>query len=90
VAKLEEQFEAISQRFTNVEARLDRIETRLGTGLTEVKGSIVRLEGRLDSGLAQGRTELARLHAEMNTQFRWLMGGIGVAVLTALAAMLRT
>ena len=83
VAKLEGQFKTISQRFTSVDTRLDRVDETL----TEVKQSVVRLEGRLESGLSEVRTEIRDLRGEMNTQFRWLMSGIGAAVLASLVAM---
>lgn len=100
VARIEEQFETISQRFTSVDARLDRVDARLERvdarldrvedRLAEVNQSISCLEGCLDGGLSEVRMEMRDLRGEMNTQFRWLMGGIGGAILAALASMLST
>jgi hypothetical protein len=51
VAKLEEQYGAIMQRFDRVDGDIARVEGRLDAGLAEVKQSIMRLENRLDAGL---------------------------------------
>ena len=64
VAKLEEQYDAIMQRFDRVDGDLARVEgrldaglaevnRRLDVGLTEVKHSITRVEGLLDAGLVR-------------------------------------
>jgi hypothetical protein len=88
VAKLEEQYDAIMQRFDRVDGDVARVEGRLDAGLADVKQSITRVEGRLDVGFSEVRTEISDLRAEMSTQFRWVMGGIGGAVLAAVAATL--
>jgi phage shock protein A len=103
VAKLEEQFDAVSRSLTRVEnrleARMDRLEARLDAGLAEVKESVVRVEGRLDAGLAEVRQSLSRvenkvdtgmtgLSEEMQSQFRWIIGGIGSTVLAIILAVI--
>ncbi len=57
------------------------VRHEMRTGFADVKQSITRIETRLDVGLSEGRKET-------KTQFRWLMGGIGAASLTILAAIL--
>jgi len=74
VAKLEEQFDGVSQHLANLEASIARVEDRLDARLA-------RVEGRLDSGLAE-------IRLEMHTQFRWIMGGIGSATLAILLAII--
>src|SRR5688572_15811033 len=92
VAKLEERFDAVTQR-------LDRIEVRLGTGLAEVKQSITRVEGRLDAGLVEvnrrldaGLTEvkqsIARLDDRLESRFKWLLGGIASTVLASVLTLI--
>ncbi len=85
-------------------ANLDaRIET-LTNGLTEVKDEVRRVESALRVEIAGLRTEMQvgdanlraemtrgfeNLRTEMHTNFRWIMGGIGGAVLAVLLAMAR-
>jgi hypothetical protein len=73
VAKLEEQYGAIMQRFDRVDGDVARVEGRLDAGLAEVKQSIMRLENRLDAGLIAGGTRsdasIAELKQSMAAQY---------------------
>jgi hypothetical protein len=91
VAKLEERFDAVTQR-------LDRIEVRLDSGFAEVKLSIARVEDRSDARLADLKESMAtgfaetkqlilRLDDRLESRFKWLMGGMASAFLAILLAM---
>ena len=53
----------------------------------DLRESMRVLETRMDAGFIEVRGELKDIRAEMHTQFRWVIGGIGGAVLTILVAM---
>lgn len=73
VARLEEQFDAVDQKLTDV-------QNEMRTGFAEMKQAIAHTDSRLDTGLAELRTE-------MRTQLRWMLGGIGGATLVILLAI---
>jgi BMFP domain-containing protein YqiC len=67
----------LGERVANLEARLDA----QGQDLADIRGSVKRLEDRMVDGFRELRTE-------MHTNFRWVMGGIGGAVLTIVLSIL--
>ena len=73
----------VYQRVAKVEQGYD--------GLSDVqkdlKESVRVLEARMDAGFSEVRAEFKSMRTEMHTQFRWVMGGIGGALLTILIAM---
>lgn len=66
----------VAQRVARTEERLDG----LTTSLIDLKQAVRDLDARMEAGFSGMR-------AEMNAQFRWLMGGIGGALLAVLLAM---
>lgn len=70
--------------------RVAKVEQRYD-GLSDVqkdlKESVRVLEARMDAGFAEVRGEFKSVRSDMHTQFRWVMGGIGGALLTLLIAM---
>jgi len=91
----------VAERVARLEERLDGM-----TGaMAELKIEIAELRLEMKSGFAEMRAEFSAvrrefgaegsgIRGEMNTQFRWIMGGIGGATLTiivtAVAAILAT
>ena len=80
----------MGERVANLEARLDA----QGQDLAEIRQSIVRLDGRIerledkmDRRFESVDTAFRLMGTEMHTQFRWVMGGIGGAVLAILLAI---
>lgn len=80
----------LGERVANLEARLDA----QGQDLAEIRQSVVRLEdrvGRLEDKMERRfesvDSAFRALGTEMHTQFRWVMGGIGGAVLAILLAI---
>jgi len=67
----------LGERVANLEARLDAH----GQDLAEIRESVKRLEDRMSDGFRELRTE-------MHANFRWVMGGIGGAVLTIVLSIL--
>ena len=74
----------------DVLGRVVKVEQRYD-GLSDIqrdlKESVRVLEARMDAGFAEVRGEFKSVRSAMHTQFRWVMGGIGGALLTLLIAM---
>lgn len=64
------------ERMAKAEERMDA----LTNSLEDLKQSVRSLDTRMEAGFAG-------LRAEMNAQFRWVMGGIGSAALAILLAI---
>jgi BMFP domain-containing protein YqiC len=84
---MEELMAELGERVANLEARLDA----QGQDLAEIRQSVIRVEVRIDrfEDKMERRFEsvdnaIRSMGTEMHTQFRWVMGGIGGAVLAAL------
>jgi len=73
----------IMERVAKVEERYDG----LAYIQTDLKESMRVLEARMDAGFIEVRGEFKAIRAEMHSQFRWVLGGIGGAVLTIIVAM---
>jgi hypothetical protein len=99
VARLEERFDGVTSALTEVKESIHRVEVRLDAGLAEVRAEIrdlrtglTGLRAEMQETSAALRTEInsevAALRDEIQTQFRWLMSGLGGVVLAVLVAML--
>jgi hypothetical protein len=71
------------ERVAKLEERFDG----LAYMQNDLRESMRVLETRMDAGFVEVRGELKDIREEMHTQFRWVMGGIGGAVLAILIAM---
>ena len=65
----------------HLRAQLVEAEGRVTVAIADLKEAVSKLETKMDAGFAGMR-------AEMNTQFRWIMGGIGSAALVILGAVI--
>lgn len=75
--RMEARFAALDSRFTSIDARFVQIDARF----LQVDARFLQVEARLDSGFRDIREEI-------HSNFRWIMGGIGGAVLALLLALL--
>ncbi len=64
------------ERVAKLEERFDGV----ATSITELKSAMRDLDVRMQAGFTEVRSE-------MHTQFRWVMGGIGGAVVAILLAL---
>jgi len=78
----------LGERVANLDARLDA----QAQDLAGIRESVNRLEDKVERrflGLEQRTTEGFReLRAEMHTNFRWVMGGIGGAIFAVLMSII--
>ena len=103
VARLEEKYDAVRQDLADVKAAVARVDGRLEAGLrdarSESRTGLADLRADMNIGFAEHRAEanalrsemtagFAAMRQEMQTHFRWMMGGLGGAVLAILLAML--
>lgn len=77
VARLEERFDGVTAAIADLKVTVSELDARMQSGFAEVRAEFSAL-----------RSESAGIRAEMNTQFRWIMGGIGSAALVILVAIL--
>ena len=73
----------LGERVANLEARLDA----QSQDLAEIRQSVVRLEDKMERRFESVDHAIRSVGSEMHTQFRWIMGGIGGAVLAILLAI---
>jgi hypothetical protein len=99
VAKLEERWDGLSRDMTELRQSMGDFRHEVALRFDTVDRRFLALEGRMDVGFgtlhqridntnAAMTGEFAKVREEMNTQFRWIMGGIGGATLTILVAVL--
>src|SRR5688572_15665438 len=99
VARLEERFDGLTTAIAGLKTTVGDLDARMQTGFAELRAemrsefSAVRAEFRSEFVAVRGefssvRGDSAEIRAEMNTQFRWIMGGIGSAALAILVAIL--
>ena len=74
----------VTERVTRLEERFDGMTS----AIAELKIEVAELRAEVRSGFAEVRAGMSGIRGEMNTQFRWVMGGIGSATLTILVAVL--
>lgn len=67
----------LGERVAKAEGRMDALTKTM----EDLKQSVRDLDTRMEAGFSN-------LRSEMNAQFRWVMGGIGSAVLAILMAIL--
>ena len=81
VARLEERFDGVTAAIADLKLTVSELDARMQAGFAEMRGefSAIRQEFYRES---------SGIRAEMNTQFRWIMGGIGGAALAILVAVL--
>ena len=87
VAQLEGRFDGLASSLADLKMAIARVDK----GVLEVRQSIQQAEAgfsaRLDSECGAVRCEIRNLRTELHTQFRWIMGGIGGAVLAIVLAI---
>lgn len=99
VTKLEERWDGLSRDMTDLRKSMGDFRHEVALRFDAVDRRFLALEGRLDAGFgtlhqrldatnAVMSGEFGKMREEMNTQFRWIMGGIGGATLTILVAVL--
>lgn len=76
-AALDSRFSSIDTRFVSIDARFASIDARF----VQMDARFLQVEARLDIGFRDIREEI-------HTNFRWIMGGLGGAVLALLLALL--
>lgn len=82
--RMEARFAALDSRFASIDARFVSIDSRfasIDTRFVQMDARFLQVEARLDSGFRDIREEI-------HSNFRWIMGGIGGAVLALLLALL--
>lgn len=77
VARLEERFDGVTAAITDLKVAVGKLDDR-----------ILELRSEMRSEFVAVRSDAAGIRADMNTQFRWVMGGIGSAALAILIAVL--
>ena len=82
VARLEERFDGVTAAIADLKVTIRDLDSRMQAGFAEMRSEF---RGEFSSIHADS----ARIRADMNTQFRWLMGGIGGAALAILVAILK-
>jgi len=92
VANLEARFDAIGQDTAEIrdnvrrlddrmEARFQAMDEKMESRFLAVDGRFDRLESRMTDGFRE-------LRSDMHTNFRWVMGGMGGALLATLLAII--
>jgi hypothetical protein len=81
VARLEERFDGVAVAIADLKQAVNRLDARVEAGFAEVRNEF---RGEFCSI----RTDSTAMRAEMNTQFRWIIGSIGSAALAILVAVL--
>jgi hypothetical protein len=81
VARLEERFDGVAVAIADLKQAVNKLDAHMEAGFAEVRNEF-RVE------FCSIRTDSTEMRAEMNTQFRWIMGSIGSAALAILVAVL--
>lgn len=84
VAKLEERFEGLTAGITDIRVSIRDLDARMQADFRDVRAEMDRGFSDVRAEMRQGVSEL---RTEMHTQFRWVMGGIGGAVMAILLAI---
>ena len=88
VAKLEERFDGVTAALAEVKAEIRDLRAEFRA---ELQGGLSGIRAEMQGGFGALRAEIhaesANLRAEMQTQFRWLLGGLGGVVLAVLVAI---
>lgn len=71
------------ERVAKLEERFDG----LAYMQADLRQTMQTLEARMDAGFVEVRGELKDIRVEMHTQFRWVIGSIGGAVIAILVAL---
>jgi len=77
VARLEERSDGVTAAIADLKVTVSELDGRMQTGFAEMRNDFSAVRG-----------ELSGIRSEMNTQFRWLMGGVGSSALVILVAVL--